>query len=59
MQIELKQEPTAVKKKGGRPAGFSPKAAEPKQELLEDDGDYVVVRIKKKELAKLLLRDLI
>jgi hypothetical protein len=48
--------------KGGRPKGFSHKQetpGQPKQELLQDDGEYVVIRVKKRELAKLLLRDLI
>lgn len=59
MQTE-QPKPETTKKKGGRPQGYSPKAATPSGPTpLEDDGDYVVIRVKKKELAKLLLRDLI
>ena len=46
------------KKKGGRPLGFSPKH-ETKGATLEDDGDYVIIRVQKKQLMKLLLKDLI
>ncbi len=60
MQSEQKQpEPTAAKPKGGRPKGFSPVKAQPQPSLIEDDGDYVVIRVQKKQLAKLLLKDLL
>lgn len=55
MQTDQKPEP---KKKGGRPVGYSPKQ-EPKHALAEEDGEYVVIRVPKKQLAKLLLKDLI
>jgi hypothetical protein len=45
------------KKKGGRPKGFSPKTET--KPMIQEDGEYVILRIKKKELAKLLLKDLI
>jgi hypothetical protein len=56
---EAKQtQPTEQKKKGGRPVGYSPKQ-ETKHTLAEEDGDYVLIRVPKKQLAKLLLKDLI
>ncbi|HYX33658.1 MAG TPA: hypothetical protein VE954_11125 [Oligoflexus sp.] len=42
----------------GRPAGFSPKAKETST-VLQEDGEYVVIRVQKKQLMKLLLKDLI
>jgi hypothetical protein len=51
--IEEQKQPEQPKKKGGRPVGFSPKSAPPHgPTLLEDDGEYVIIRIKKKELAR-------
>jgi len=55
MQTEQKPEP---KKKGGRPVGYSPKP-EAKGVIVEDEGDFITVRIPKKHLGKLLLKDLI
>lgn len=48
----------STKKKGGRPVGYSPKQ-EPKHALAEEDGEYVLIRVPKKQLAKLLLKGLI
>jgi hypothetical protein len=52
------EQTTTTPKPKGRPPGFSPAKVESKQ-LIEEDGEYVVIRIKKKELAKLLLKDLL
>lgn len=54
----------AEKKKGGRPVGYSPAKApkdinSPKEPpLISEDGDYLVIRVSKKAVAKLLLKDL-
>ncbi|HEY9664456.1 MAG TPA: hypothetical protein V6C65_38920 [Allocoleopsis sp.] len=54
MQTEVKPEP----KKGGRPKGFSPKTeAKGIQVIIE--GEYVVLKIPKKDLSRKLLADLI
>jgi hypothetical protein len=46
------------KKKGGRPVGYSPKQ-DPKGLILHDDGEYITVKIPKKQLGKLILKDLL
>lgn len=59
MQTE-QPKPETTKKKGGRPVGFSPKAAtQSGPTLLEDDGEWFIIRVNKKAAAKLLLKDLI
>ena len=54
-------EPTAVKSKGGRPAGYSPKATPPKQPTITitEDGDCLVIRVPKRLASKLILKDLL
>jgi hypothetical protein len=46
------------KKKGGRPKGFSPKT-EAKGIQVTIEGEYVVLKIPKKDLSRKLLADLI
>lgn len=48
----------ATKGKGGRPAGYSPKA-ETKGVVIEDNGEFIIVKIPKKQLGKLILKDLL
>jgi hypothetical protein len=55
MQTEVKPEP----KKGGRPKGFSPAKAEAKGIQVTIEGEYVVLKIPKKDLSRKLLADLI
>lgn len=50
--------PVDTKKKGGRPVGYSPKP-EAKGVTVSDDGEYITVRIPKKQLGKLILKDLL
>jgi hypothetical protein len=50
------EKPTAPKK--GRPAGYSPKAAQGSI-TVTIEGDEVVIRIPKKDLSRKLLADLI
>jgi hypothetical protein len=61
MQTEIKQVENPTKNKGGRPRGsISPKAQEPKTvTLIEEDGEWLLIRINKKAAVKLLLKDLI
>lgn len=56
MQTDQKPEP--AKKKGGRPVGYTPKP-EAKGVIVEDSGDYITVKIPKKQLGKLILKDLL
>lgn len=55
---EMKANQAEPKKKGGRPVGYSPKP-EAKGVIVSDDGDYITVKIPKKQLGKLILKDLI
>jgi hypothetical protein len=47
-----------TKGKGGRPPGYSPKQ-EAKAVVVEEDGEYITIRIPKKQLSKLILKDLL
>lgn len=52
------QEP--IKKKQGRPQGYSPVKAEPKQVMvISEDDDYLVIKVQKKAALKVLLKELI
>jgi hypothetical protein len=50
--------PVDSKKKGGRPVGYSPKP-EAKGVIVADDGEFITVKIPKKQLGKLILKDLL
>jgi hypothetical protein len=54
----MEQKQPEVKKKGGRPTGYSPKV-ETKGVVVEDSGEFIIVKIPKKQLGKLILKDLI
>lgn len=62
--MSIEQATSPVRPKGGRPKGYSPKQETPGQAKpggveLSLDGDFITIKIPKKQLTKRLLAELI
>lgn len=56
---EPKQSELPLKGKTGRPKGWSPAKTQPQPPMIQEDGQFVIIRLEKKQIAKLILKDLL
>jgi hypothetical protein len=57
--METQKPAEQPKKKGGRPLGYSPTKTSKPEVSLSIEGEYVIIKLPKKDLSRKLLADLI